>query len=258
MALASVHELMALLGKLAGWIGGHPLEFFGGVALATLVAYVSVQVDRALRPAPEQPAPDTVQVERPMTAEDLVDATIPDQVTEYEAPGSTDTRTDCIEVPTWMRDFSPTSVVASDKQPSTHDRGERRIEDSPAGADSSGSTSRPPTSLTSNYPRAAGPPYFITPSQEGRPTLSVGSKRVTLSAIDPRTGAGREYTYEVPEDHWTIAPSIGAETTAGGPVASAGASLSYKSVSLGAAYEVAPEARGWTVGITWTPFTVSW
>jgi len=82
---------MALFGRLLGWVGGHLLEVAGITAIAVVVGYVSVQVDRQFRSAPERPPPDTVTVERQITKRDTVTETIPRTVIRYDTVRELDT-----------------------------------------------------------------------------------------------------------------------------------------------------------------------
>jgi hypothetical protein len=102
-----------------------------------------------------------------------------------------------------------------------------------------------------------GPPYAITPMTTGRPSLSVGSRQVTLSGYLP-SGEGRQWTYGIPQETWAIAPSLTAEATPSGPAAGAALTVSRKSLAVSAGYEVATNYHGWTVGLSWTPFKIDW
>jgi hypothetical protein len=82
---------MAVLGRLAGWVGGHLLETAGILAVAVVVGYVSVQVDRHFRAEPAPSAPDTVTVEQQITKRDTVTETVPRTVVRYDTVRIVDT-----------------------------------------------------------------------------------------------------------------------------------------------------------------------
>jgi hypothetical protein len=82
---------MAVLGRFLGWVGGHLLETAGILAVAVVVGYVSVQVDRHFRAEPAASAPDTVTVERQITKRDTVTETVPRTVVRYDTVRIVDT-----------------------------------------------------------------------------------------------------------------------------------------------------------------------
>jgi hypothetical protein len=85
----------------------------------------------------------------------------------------------------------------------------------------------------------------------------VGSSEVTLSGYLP-DGRGRQWTYDIPQKTWAIAPSVTAEATPEGPAAGAALTVSRKSLAVSAGYEVATNYHGWAVGLTWTPYKLEW
>ena len=141
------------------------------------------------------PRRDTVKVthiDRPITLGDIPEGTQPDRRTEYAAPDSQDTRTDCITIPTWVDSLPRSTPPQSDSTKS----GSVRESEPSAYSESS--------NPTQTFTASAGPPYAITPMTNGRPALSVGSRLVHFSWIDPRTGAGNVEVYRVPQPTWTL------------------------------------------------------
>jgi hypothetical protein len=90
---------------------------------------------------------------------------------------------------------------------------------------------------------------------ERRP-VDVQDDEVTLTYF--RDGRYMQNRYAIPQPTWAIAPSVTAEATPSGPAASAALTVSRKSLSLSAGYEVAQNYHGWTVGLTWTPYRIEW
>jgi len=189
---------------------------------------------------------DTVRVEAPMALGDLVDATTPQEVIEYQAPDTSDTRTDCIEVPTWL---STRFTTSTSSKPAPVSGAAMQSGEAVAAL-------RGPSS-TQNGARD-GHGYTITPLTSGRPRLSVGSRQVTLSAIDPRSGAGRRYTYDVPRPEWALWPEVEIRTTPWGLEASAGAALRWRDWTVTGGYTIGADRRGWAVGVRWRPVRVTW
>ena len=152
----------------------------GFVVLLLAVAAVSSWVTRRVAEPNTVRETDTVRVEAPMTPSEIMDATTPTQVTEYD---TSETRTQCIEVPTWIaRAKGPDSISPSDTA------GARDLPKSTqGGSENALSTVR----------------YSITPMTSGRPSLSVGSSEVTLSGYLP-DGRGRQWTYDLPQDEWGV------------------------------------------------------
>jgi hypothetical protein len=138
------------------------------------------------RTAPRPGLPEIEYRDAPLTKQDLQPPSPLARITRFPAPDSQETRTDCITVPSWLD--SPTTLRATDASSAApKDTGPR--------ADTSVSLATEPT-IT--MPSVDGLPYVITPMTRGRPSLSVGPRRVRLSAILPTTGAGRTYTWAVP------------------------------------------------------------
>jgi len=211
--------------------------WLGAVVVLLAVATVSSWVTRWAVEPNTVTAPDTVTVEAPLTPSDILDATTPTQVTEYD---TSETRTDCIQVPTWLASVSTADSSSFGQSQGTTSSLETR-----------------PGMQGSVLQSMAGPTYAITPMTTGRPSLSVGSSEVTLSGYLP-DGRGRQWTYDIPQEAWSIAPSVTAEATPDGPVTSAALTVSRQSLSLSAGYEVAQGYHGWTVGLTWTPYEIEW
>jgi len=86
--------------------------------------------------------------------------------------------------------------------------------------------------------------------------VDVGKDQVTLTYF--RDGRYMQNRYAIPQETWAIAPSVTAEATPDGPAASAALTVSRKSLAVSAGYEVAQDYHGWTVGLTWTPYKVTW
>jgi hypothetical protein len=155
----------------------------GFVVLLLAVAAVSSWVTRRVAEPNTVTAPDTVRVEAPLTPSEILNATTPTQVTEYD---TSETRTQCIEVPTWL-----TSVNTADSNSFGPNQ------------DTTSSLETRPDMQGSVLQSMAGPTYAITPMTTGRPSLSVGSSEVTLSGYLP-TGEGRQWTYDLPQDRWGV------------------------------------------------------
>jgi len=164
----------------------------GFVVLLLAVAAVSSWVTRRVAEPNTVTHADTVRVEAPLTPSEILDATTPTQVTEYD---TSETRTQCIEVPTWLATHTTTNA-SSRPAPAS---------DSVALSGALSSRLRKP--LSQMRGGASGPPYAITPMTTGRPSLSVGSSEVTLSGYLP-DGRGRQWTYDIPQETWSIAPSV--------------------------------------------------
>jgi hypothetical protein len=134
-----------------------------------------------------------------------LEASGPVQVKVYEAPDSTDTRTDCVEVPTWLRQLH------------TAERNGQNESVTPSAPPETGVSDTAKTMAKSRTKRSlrglAGLPYIITPVTGRRPTLSVTTQTVTLSAIDPRDGSGLEYSYDVPSPTWSLDAEAGLSAT---------------------------------------------
>jgi len=222
------------LNDAAAWLGAGVL----GIALVVLGTWLG----RWTAPdANTVTASDTVTVEAPLTPSEILDATTPTQVAEYD---TSETRPDCIQVPTWLASQPTSTPQRSDSV----QRGSAGIPDSTR------------LSTGQSWERSMalhGPTYAITPMTTGRPALSVGSSEVTLSGYLP-DGRGRQWTYDIPQETWAIAPSVTAEATPSGLVTSAALTVSRQSLSLSAGYEVAASYHGWTVGLTWAPYKIEW
>lgn len=164
------------------------------------VAAVTFGLGKWGLPGHDQPRveTDTVYAEGPLELPDLPEPTPPDQVTEYD---SSDTQTQCVQVPTWLASTENERYATTSE--STTRRGGRRDTLS-----SRGVIGQSPETLPAEIdppigsPTSDGPRYAITPLIDGSPTLSVGAERVTLSSYV--RGQGRTWTYEVPKRHWAI------------------------------------------------------
>jgi hypothetical protein len=92
----------------------------------------------------------------------------------------------------------------------------------------------------------------------GSAPLDIGQDEATLTYWNHRGRRFEQKVYDIPQPTWSLAPSVTAEATPSGPVTSAAVTLGRKSLSLSAGYEVAQDYRGWTVGLTWTPYKLEW
>jgi hypothetical protein len=92
----------------------------------------------------------------------------------------------------------------------------------------------------------------------GSAPLDLSEDEATLTYWDHRGRRFEQKVYDIPQPTWGIAPSVTAEATPDGPVASAALTVSRKSLSLSAGYEVAAGYHGWTLGLTWTPYEATW
>jgi hypothetical protein len=235
--------MLAPLGKILAWAGAHWEQLVVLFLVAVPVAWISVQVDRWMRPERAVPKPDTVTVAEPMRPGDILDATTPTQVAEHD---TSDTRTECIQVPTWLASMQTgrrngggrPQLVETDSMSSTDGSQVNAIR-------MGGSLMR------------GGPTYAITPLTSGSPSLSVGSRKATLQGYLP-SGEGRQWSYDLPQDTWHLWPSLTASTTPLGLQASAQANLRWEKVTVSAGYMQAAEDRGITFSVRLRPFTISW
>jgi hypothetical protein len=163
----------------------------------------------------ERPPADTVQVEREGTAEDLPDATIPDVLTQYEAPDTT--VQECIQVPRWLAktqqpdSLKPSATRPSQRRPSTSEVRPSRKKASPdTSANGSGWT--PQFRLGALSAQSAGLSYDIIPTRSGRPIVSVTRHEVQTSTIDPETGALSTWTWDIerPDNRFAAFAEAGA------------------------------------------------
>jgi len=84
--------MLALLSKIVSWAGAHWKQLAVLFLVAVPVAWVSVQVDRWMRPRRiPQPRTDTVEVERTITKRDTVTETAPRRVVRYDTVRQVDT-----------------------------------------------------------------------------------------------------------------------------------------------------------------------
>lgn len=150
----------------------------GFVVLLFAVAAVSSWVTRRVAEPNTATNPDTVRVEAPLTPSEIMEATTPTQVTEYD---TSETVQQCIQVPTW---------IARTKGP-----------DSISPSDTAGARDLPKSTQGGSENSLSTVPYSITPMTTGRPALSVESSEVTLSGYLP-DGRGRQWTYDLPQDRW--------------------------------------------------------
>jgi hypothetical protein len=192
--------------------------------------------------APERaPRTDTVTVAEPMGPGDILEATTPTQVTEHD---TSETRTECIQVPTWL---ARSTTSASSKHGPVSDS-----------AIQSGETPERQLRPSFGMPgEPSGPTYAITPLMQGSPSLSVGRGEVTLSGYLPG-GRGRQWTYRIPQDSWHLWPAVEIRTTPAGLQASALAHLRWEKVTVSGGYMQAASRRGATFGVELRPFTISW
>ena len=232
--------MLSLLGKILAWAGAHWKQLAVLFLVAVPVAWASVQVDRWMRPVPE-PRTDTVTVAEPLGPGDILDATTPSTVTVHD---TSETRTECVQVPTWLAR-------------STTNASPRPTQDSASATQGGEMSQRPLRSLSQGPGVTSGPPYAIIPTTTGSPAVSVGSEQVRLQGYLP-TGEGRQWTYDIPQDHWHLWPSVGAETTPAGLQATATVNLRWEKVTLSAGYMQAADSRGLTFGVRLRPFTISW
>lgn len=153
-------------------------------------------------------------VQNVMGEADITEGTEPTTVTVYEAPDSTDTRTECVEVPRWLNSIGRGKSFGSSLD-SAASSTSGRVEKMPDSISMSGPKNPSLDSRDVSTARMAlrSLPYVITPTTNGRPSLSVTSRTVTLSAFDPRDGSGLEYQWDVPEPTWSLNAS--ARVTAG-------------------------------------------
>jgi len=86
--------------------------------------------------------------------------------------------------------------------------------------------------------------------------VDVGKDQVTLTYF--RDGRYMQNRYDIPQETWSIAPSLTAEATPGGVGASAALTVSRKSLAVSAGYEVAQNYHGWSFALTWTPYKAQW
>jgi len=169
-----------------------PLTKYGAAAglLVALFAYtVAVwQVRGWVAPTPKASQTDTVTVSEPLAPGDLLDATTPGQVAEYD---TSETQTQCIEVPTWL-----SRSVTSERQPRTGQA---------TSADTAGAWLSPEGTRSALFSERSDGPRFVTiPTTSGSPRLSVGSEQVTLQGYLPGSGAGREWSYDIPQPEWGV------------------------------------------------------
>ena len=219
---------------------------WGAVALVAYTGLV-VMVDDWMEPQRAPATPDTVTQQREATWGDMVDATMPDQVTTYEAPDTSDTQTECFQMPLWMVDTRRSGTATG----STTTAGPiPNAGDTSRVSDTSAALSRTETSLPN---LSAGPTYAITPLMNGSPSLSVGSNQVVLSGVLP-TGEGRTWTYDVPTERNRVGLWGRASTLPGMTVAASG--LAYRrdadwgELEVSAGYAVTPEGRGGVVSVS--------
>jgi len=233
--------MLALLGRLTAWVGAHWKRLVVLFLVVVPVAWVSVQLDRWMRPGQAVPEPDTVTVSEPMGPGDILEATTPSKVTKHD---TSETRTGCIQVPTWL---ARSTTSASSKHGPVSDSAIQRGE----------APERQLRSWSGMRGEPSGPTYAITPLTQGSPSLSVGKGEVTLSGYLP-DGRGRQWTYRVPQDSWHLWPSVSAATTPAGLQATAEANLRWRRVTVSGGYMQAASSRGVTVGVELRPFTISW
>jgi len=220
------------LTKSAAWLG----------AAVLLLAALTVGYQAGQWAAPERaPRIDTVTVAEPMGPGDILGATRPTQVTEHD---TSETRTGCIQVPTWLARFT---TSASNKHEPVSD----------SVIQSGEAPERQLRSWSGMPGEPSGPTYAITPLTQGSPSLSVGRGEVMLSGYLP-DGRGRQWTYDIPTDDWHLWPAVEIRTTPAGLQATAAANLRWKKVTVGAGYMQAASRRGVTFGVELRPFTINW
>jgi len=223
---------LATLTKSAAWLG----------AAVLLLAALAVGYQAGQWAAPERaPRTDTVTVAEPMGPGDILEATTPTQVTEHD---TSETRTGCIQVPTWLA--RSTTSASSKHEP---------VSDSVI--QSGKAPERQPRLWSGTLGEPSGPTYAITPLTQGSPSLSVDGGQARLQGYLP-TGEGRQWTYDIPTDSWHLWPSVSAATTPAGLQARATANLRWRKVTVSAGYMQAVDTRGVTFGVELRPFTISW
>jgi len=151
-----------------------------------------------------EPVPDgemqTRDIGRTYTLDDWLsdrtDITDYGRVNRYEAPDSTDTRTECIQVPTWIQHKTNT-----DRPPSSSDdngRAQTETATLPRNVLPSERLSADSIRITSNTISSTAL-WIGVPLSENRPAVNIHRDRVTLTGFLPSTGAVRQYTYALPE-----------------------------------------------------------
>jgi len=221
------------------------------VAIAYTVGVLCVY--EAMDEDPSERVPVTVTMERAGQESDLPDqGTTPDQRTEYEAPDSSDTRTDCFQVPKWLTEQTtrgerihgpPSSEPAPSASPET-------LRSDPLGGSYETSTA------------IAGPGYGIIPKTNARPRVSVGSRSVTVPVFD-RRGALTTYEYDLPRDTWRVTLGLHGTALQGAAVASTSLQVRRRTalgwVGVGPAYSavIAGDVRS-GAGVTVSFNTTLW
>jgi len=202
--------MMSAIASLAGWVGAHAKEVVGLVAFSTALVWTSVEVDRWLREDATATAPVVMEVDRPARSGDLPDVTKEDRRTEYEAPDSSDTFTDCFRLPSAIFDSTAARLTASESPTPSRQR-------ETGSSDTSKTTLNAHT--TSFAPNMDGPGYGIIPMTSGRPRVSVESDLVTVPVFG-RRGALTKYEYDVPRDTWRLSLGLDAHASQDAAVAS--------------------------------------
>jgi len=188
--------------------------------VATGLAILSFWGGRSTAPEPESDMMQVQMRQRVMRPADVVEPTEPETVVKYRVPDSIDTRTDCVEVPSWLDTLEnqpekrlPMSSIDSETVPSSNP-GEQQSD------------------FTTELLNGSGLPYVITPMTSERPSLSVTSQTVIMSAVNPRNGQGLEYRWDVPRPEWRL--TANGNLTAGTQYAHAASTLGLaKRTSVG-------------------------
>lgn len=153
------------------------------------------------------PRPDSSEVGRQMSWSDLVDATMPEEVTTYQTPDAGATRTECFQLP---QPLWPDTWTETHRRPTGGERapGRRSSGARPTGSNAAPRFAPPSVSYEPSTP-SGGRGYVIIPTTAGSPRLSVGPSEVVASGFLP-DGTGRTWTYDVPKPDWQVWLDAGA------------------------------------------------
>jgi len=178
-----------------------PLNILWGL-VAVGLAILGFWGGRSTAPEPESDPVQVKMLQRVMRPADVVEPTEPETVVKYRVPGSLDTRQKCLTLPSWL-DTLTTSFPAPSASRT----------DSLSSVDALPTRARPRLTQKTRFVSWDGLPYVITPMTGRRPALSVTSRTVTMSAVNPRSGRGLEYRWDVPRPEWRLI--AGGDLTAG-------------------------------------------
>lgn len=151
--------------------------------------------------------PDSSEVGQEMTFSDLVEATMPEEVTTYQSPDSGATRTECFQLP---QPLWPDTSTETHRRP-TGGKGApgRRSSDAKPTDSSDAPRLGQPSVSYERFTPSVGRGYVIIPTTGGSPRLSVGASEVVASGFLP-DGTGRTWTYDVPKPDWQVWVDAGA------------------------------------------------